>query len=233
MKKLILKILLFIIIFGSLFCGLSLLHEKCSTDIKANNFPSGFDDYTSGIESYQTGDFSLAMNCWLKASAQGYAPAERNIGDLFYLGKGVSKNYKEAMEWYGKASAKGDVPAEIIIGTFYENGEGVKKDFKEALKWYQKAAAQGNETAETKIGHFYDRGIGVTQNHQEAMKWYLKAAAHESDAQESMGELYENGFWGEGRKDYAKALEWYKKSADQGNEIAMQKYEELKNRMGK
>ena len=59
----------------------------------------------------------------------------------------------------------------------------------------------------------YEQGWFGKTNFQEALKWYRKAAAQgDPDAQNSLGQMYEDG---EGvPQDYRMAAEWYRKAAE-------------------
>ena len=59
---------------------------------------------------------------------------------MYYLGKGIEKNYKKAFEWYEKVASQGFADAQYNLGNMYYYGEGVEKDSKKAIEWYEKAA---------------------------------------------------------------------------------------------
>lgn len=48
-------------------------------------------------------DYSIARKLYQRAAAQGYAPAQARLGELFSEGLGVSKDARVAIEWYRKA----------------------------------------------------------------------------------------------------------------------------------
>ena len=73
--------------------------------------------------------------------------AENNIGDMYFHGEGVEKNYNEAFKWFRKSAEQGNAIGQYNLGRMYNNGEGVKQDKKEAIKWFRKSAEQGNEKA--------------------------------------------------------------------------------------
>ncbi|HKD79067.1 MAG TPA: tetratricopeptide repeat protein [Candidatus Angelobacter sp.] len=94
-------------------------------------------------------DTGQALAWYQKAATQGYAPAQNNLGDLYWRGwGGVQKDDSQAITWYRKAAVQGYAPAQNSLGYFYQNGwGGVPKDDSQALAWYQKAAAQGYDIA--------------------------------------------------------------------------------------
>jgi TPR repeat protein len=55
------------------------------------------------------GDFASAAQWYQKAAAQGYAPAQIDLGSLYEQGKGVPKDPQQALSWYRKASGVQDL----------------------------------------------------------------------------------------------------------------------------
>ena len=88
-----------------------------------------------------------ALGYYEKASDQGDATAQFNLGACYANGQGVTKNEEEAAKWYRKAADQGDANGQCALGACYCNGTGVTKDEVEAYKWTLLAAAQGNEVA--------------------------------------------------------------------------------------
>ena len=82
---------------------------------------------------------------------KGDAYAQYSLGEMYYFGDGVPKDYKEAVKWYTKAAEQGNGYAQFKLGEMYHDGsgvfEGVPRDYKEAVKWYTKAAEQGEAWA--------------------------------------------------------------------------------------
>ena len=69
-----------------------------------------------------------------KAEA-GDALAQYNIGVMYYEGKGVARDFKEAIGWTLKAANQGHKGAQNNLGVIYYEGQVVEQDFKEAVKW--------------------------------------------------------------------------------------------------
>lgn len=82
-----------------------------------------------------------------KAAKQGNADAEYDLGIMYELGKGVTKDSTESVKWFGKAAEHGHAAAQYKLGVIYYNGKGVPKDNVLAYKWVNLAAAQGREGA--------------------------------------------------------------------------------------
>ena len=153
-----------------------------------------------------------------KAAVQGYADAQYNLGDMYYLGRGVPQDYAEAMKWYRKAATQGHAWAQISLGGMYHDVRGVPKDYAEAMKWYRKAAAQEHDSAQYILGNMYRLGLGVPKDDAEAVRWYRKAAAQEhASAQYWLGVMYRNGYGVP--KDDAEAERWFRKAARQRSRV--------------
>jgi TPR repeat protein len=81
------------------------------------------------------------MDC-RKAAEKGNMISQTRLGEMYYYGKGVPRDYVEAMKWLLKAAEQGHVDAYYILGFMYEEGKGVAQDHAEAVKWFQKAGEQ-------------------------------------------------------------------------------------------
>ena len=52
-----------------------------------------------------------ALKWYRKATEQGLAEAQSNLGMMYYHGEGVPKDMAEATKWYRKAAEQGDADA--------------------------------------------------------------------------------------------------------------------------
>ena len=175
-----------------------------------------------------------------KAAEQGRAAAQCGLGDCYYFGNGVSKDYAEAVKWYRKAAEQGYADAQYKLGKCYYYGYGVSEDCTaatkvyrnvirffsffnhdvwdgtEAIKWYCKAAEQDHIEAQYDLGFYYCFGCGVSQDKAKGAKWCRKAAEHGYiKAQFLLGFCYDYG-WGVS-EDSTEATKWYRKAANQGD----------------
>ena len=141
------------------------------------------------------------------------------IGENYYKGRGVSKNYTWAREWYHKAAVQGYAPAQHALADLYYYGRGVSKDYAEAVKYYRAAAEKDYAMAQYRLGVFYVGGGTIPRDCTEAVKWFSKAAEQGYDnAQYYLGVMYTIGSGVP--HDYTEAVRWYRKAADQGHEGA-------------
>ena len=105
--------------------------------------------YATGSKGGLPQDPAKANYWYQKASAQGYAPAEFNLGAHYDTGKGgLPQDPAKATYWYEKSAKQGYAPAEYNLGIDYDYGEdGLPQDPAKAVSWFRKAAAQGSKSA--------------------------------------------------------------------------------------
>jgi S1-C subfamily serine protease len=75
------------------------------------------------------------------------APAQFNLGLMYYSGRSMPQSDVEASKWFLRADEQRETSAEYNLGAAYSNGEGVPKNYLEAYKWKSLAAAQGDKLA--------------------------------------------------------------------------------------
>ena len=175
---------------------------------------------------------------------KGAADAQMELGEIYYLGRGVTRNYAKATTWFGKAARQGHPRAQCYLGEIHEKGFENKINYKRAVKWYRKAAAQGDAQAQYCLGSIYERGVDERKvyfsTQQGGVKFraprefenpeYFVPREMQKDPvsdyalspftdpykeQETTKSHYRHGFALE--KDYTEAVNWYQKAADQGH----------------
>ncbi|KAK8836079.1 hypothetical protein M9Y10_040035 [Tritrichomonas musculus] len=115
-------------------------------------------------------------------------------------------------------SDEGDADASYWLGICYSLGKGVSIDKEKAFHYYLLAADRGHMNAQYSAASCYSYGKGTDVDKEKAFELYLKSAAQGFDkAQFAVGHFYEYGQGGV-EKNHEKAVEWYRKAADQGHE---------------
>ena len=125
---------------------------------------------------YGSEQTAQAIDWFRKAAAQGYAPAEFQMGQLYEFGFGVVQNDREALDWYRRAAGHGSAAAQRAIGDCYRKGRGVAADPAEAARWYLQAAEGDDLRAQYQLGELYLNGTGVARNAPAAYFWFSVAA---------------------------------------------------------
>lgn len=106
------------------------------------------DDYFYGRSGVAQDD-TEAVKWYRKATDQGDARGQSNLGLMFELGRGgLTRSSAEAVKWYRKAAGQGDALGEYFLAGMFERGEGgLAENRAEAIRLYRLAAAQGNPPA--------------------------------------------------------------------------------------
>ena len=158
----------------------------------------------------------------IRGSAEkGDMVAQFKLGIIYGTGEGVPKDYAEAAKWYRKAAEQSNALAQLHLGTMYAKGQGVPKDEAEAVKWWRKAAEAEKVNWYRKVyrkdyqtGHYT---VFESFDNPKSLKEIKSEHDGRTDAQSRIGGAY---YMGEGvPKDYAEAAKWYRKAAEDGEEI--------------
>jgi cell division septation protein DedD len=102
-----------------------------------------------GVEAWQAGNYSAAVNEWRPLADKGDADAQFNLGQAYKLGRGVpSPDLRIAQSWYEKAAQQGHAQAQANLGLIlFQNGERQR-----AIPWIRKAAEAGDPRAQYVLG---------------------------------------------------------------------------------
>lgn len=155
-----------------------------------------------------------AIRWYSESAKQGNAAAQYNLGNHYYLGKRIPKDYEKAIYWLEKAAEQDDEDAYFRLGCCYEFGYN---NHEEAAKMWQIASEKNHIGAMYQLGMLYREGAGVEENNAQAFLLFEKSATLENEASMYMlGECFQYG-WGVA-KNMEKAFEWYYKAAEAGDE---------------
>lgn len=120
-------------------------------------------------------DSSKSVALLMMSARMGYPPAQRQIGFLYFNGKGVRADVDSALYWTEKAAAAGDAGAANNLGFLRLHGKYVERDYGEALKWLEKAADAGSPTGRSMLADMYREGLGVEPDTVRAVFLYTKS----------------------------------------------------------
>lgn len=90
----------------------------------------------------------------IQAAEFGDVFSQGMLGDRYYYGKGVDKDYSKAAYWYRIAADQGVALAQYNLAGCYELGRGVDKDKERAHELYKKAAEHGVREAKRALKRF-------------------------------------------------------------------------------
>lgn len=132
------------------------------------------------------------------------------------------KQYQKALPLIQKAADEGNVKAMYQMGELYScNCDFYDPD--KAVYWYRKAADHGNTDAFVQMGKLY---FSKLDDDRAARYFWEGATAGNATAQQHLGMFCKNG-WGVQSPEPALAVEWFKKSAENGCALGMVSYAEM------
>jgi hypothetical protein len=177
--------------------------------------PGAAQSFEDAVAAFEREDYEKALSLFETLGAQGDVRAQHNAAYMHVSGLGTKRNFAKAMAWYRRAAEQGHAPSQYDLGVMYAEGEGVKPDPQTALMWYRRSAEQGFVRAQVQLAEIAFAG----GNYAEAFFWWQKAAeAGDAGAMFNVGSAY---YAGRGvAKDPAKAVEYYRKARDAGDENA-------------
>jgi TPR repeat protein len=170
----------------------------------------------------------------LLASAvrDGYAPAEYEVANCFFEGNGAVRNRNNAYLHYLKAYETDELnkaDAAYRLGVCNLKGLGTGKNEGLAFEWFERGSQLGSPDALYMLGECYYYGVGTAQNDFLAAATYLQAIEQIDEKNITdekhaslllaIAQCYEHGRGVD--KDAVKAMSFYKKAADTGNDEAM------------
>lgn len=201
--------------------------------------------YKLGMEFYKHENYEIAVKYFIKSTEYENADAQCQLAKCFYYGEGIEQNYENAVFWWKKAANKGNVRAMRNFAICYMDGEGVNKDYTQSFYWCKKAAMKEDSQAQLLFALHYAKGLGTEINFIKTIYWKEKAASNQNeDAKnnlveiyKSIGQVYSSDFehWGTSDEmfelaisycvgldgitlDIDKAIFWFKKSDENGND---------------
>lgn len=162
-------------------------------------------------------DYKTGLELLEKASKLGIHEATHNIGNMYYFGIGVEKNYDKAMEYLYIASKNDVLESQLLLADIYARK---KINLKEAFKWYYIAAKRGVPEAKYYVANMLFYGKGTFMDTNLGIK-LLKETAEETSNKKiyfELGEIFSKGI--NNPRDYESGLENYEKSANLGHVMA-------------
>jgi TPR repeat protein len=142
--------------------------------------------FAEGASAYNARRYDVALREIMPLAKAGNADAQHLLGLMYYMGRGVKRDYKTALEWHRKAAVQGKADAQYVVGAMYYTGNAVPQDHKIAVQWFRRAAEQGHADAQHALGLMYRYHVaGMPQDVVIAyMLWNLSSAGGNNNATE-------------------------------------------------
>lgn len=147
--------------------------------------------FSEGATAYNARNYTLALKEIAPLARAGNADAQHLLGLMYYMGRGVERDYQQALIWHRKAALQGKADAQYVVGAMYYTGNSVPQDQKQAVAWFRKAAEQGHAEAQHALGLMYRYHVaGMPQDVVLAyMLWNLAAAGGNANATEQRASI--------------------------------------------
>jgi TPR repeat protein len=109
--------------------------------------------YDTGSGVYQ--NKTTAIQWYEQAANRGHAPAQNNLGSLYYNryygGDKTLKLLIDAAKWYRTSAELGLMQAQYNLAVMLHYGQGMLENRVEAVKWYSLATEQGHTESEAAL----------------------------------------------------------------------------------
>jgi TPR repeat protein len=140
--------------------------------------------FVEGATAYNARNYPQALKEIAPLAKAANHDAEQLLGLMYYMGRGVTRDYKQAFFWSQKAALAGKPDAQYVVGAMYYTGNAVPLDQRQAVMWFHKAAEQGHADAQHALALMYRYHVaGVPQDLVIAyMLWNLSAAGGNASA---------------------------------------------------
>lgn len=148
--------------------------------------------YKDGIGTEQNNE--LALEWFMKAAEQDYAPTYVNIGNLYHKGLGVEKDNNKAVHYYKEGANRKHPACQNRLGRCYLKGIGVDVNKDLAFSLFKDSSLQGYAPAMFMLYLCFLNGWGTDKDEGAAVN-YLKKASKEKHAKSIyiLGNYYEKG----------------------------------------
>ena len=99
------------------------------------------------LDAAENGVHATALKKWKPLAERGSAPAQYNLGFIYYKGKGIPQDYDAAFKWLELAAKQGLARAQYTLGLIYYQGSETIQDYIRAHMWLSIVDFQGFEEA--------------------------------------------------------------------------------------
>lgn len=129
---------------------LSELERQADSNDPAAQYTLGL-NYLLGRNNYDK-NTQQGLHWLTKAADNQYTEAQIELGNLYFRGIEVERDYEQAAHWLQPAAQSGDAEAQYLLGRLFQKGWGVARDKSVAIMWYRRAANQGHREARKRLG---------------------------------------------------------------------------------
>lgn len=172
---------------------------------------------------YEAEDYESAFAIFLSLAEAGHIQAQVSIGGMYFSGEGTSPSLDKSLYWYGLAAEAGHPVAQNNLAhlAFF-------RDPAEAIPLLFTSAKKGSPCAQSALGDVYSGEFNLPEDLKSqyddratALDWYHQAGDNGyCNGYRRLGEMYLEGE--EDERDVAKAILYYTKAAEAGDETSQE-----------
>ena len=198
--------------------------------------------YKLGNIYLEKGDIPQAIKNFEQAADKNISHAWYRLGQIYsdeqYGVLDTEKSnvcYSKALKQY--ISDYNDNPDSFTayrIGQMYLEAKGTNQDISQTINWFEKSVQQGNTEAAYQLGYIYKSDVYGVRNDVLSNKYFSSALSdylnefkknpYDTDLAMRIGTFYNYGLGVE--HDINRAISWYKKAVELGNQKAQQKIDD-------
>ncbi|KAK8841544.1 hypothetical protein M9Y10_027166 [Tritrichomonas musculus] len=162
-------------------------------------------------------DYSKAVKYYELLAIKGISEGMTKLGRMYYKGKGLEKDIKEAQKYLTEAVKLNNSDAMIGLGKIYLKNPSDKSNnnVQEAIKLFEQSCELGNSYGFYYLAKLYFKGKYVEQNYEKA-KEYLEESINRNktnpDIHYLLGLMYQSGYGV--TKDIKIAKDYFKKAKE-------------------
>src|SRR5687768_7187786 len=78
--------------------------------------------FAEGASAYNARNYATALKEIVPLARSGHADAQHLLGLMYYMGRGVARDYKQAFAWHHRAAQQGKADAQYVVGAMYYTG---------------------------------------------------------------------------------------------------------------
>lgn len=99
--------------------------------------------FRTGLDAFNDGSYARAFAVWGPLAAAGDARAQESIGYMYYSGRGVRRDTRQAAEYFYLAANQGEPTAQLFLAYMHFNSDGVPRSAPLAMMWSELAMDGG------------------------------------------------------------------------------------------
>jgi len=101
------------------------------------------DAFRTGLSAFNSGKYASALAAWRPLAERGDPRAQESVGYLYYSGRGVPRDTRQAAAYFYRAADQGEPTAQLFLAYMHFNSIGVPQNSPLAMMWAELAMDGG------------------------------------------------------------------------------------------